>query len=81
MEWGSWHCTGDRNQDHPHGKEKTTSGKCYSRYFPVYIPEYVPKVVNACAHQKTCKEQAQTSFIINQKEKQHAFLTPVIFIQ
>ena len=21
MEWGSWHCTGDRDQDHPHGKE------------------------------------------------------------
>ena len=21
MEWGSWHCTGDRNQDHPHGQE------------------------------------------------------------
>ena len=21
LEWGSWHCTGDRDQDHPHGKE------------------------------------------------------------
>ena len=21
MEWGLWHCTGDRDQDHPHGKE------------------------------------------------------------
>ena len=21
MEWGSWHCTGDRDQDRPHGKE------------------------------------------------------------
>ena len=21
MDWGSWHCTGDRDQDHPHGKE------------------------------------------------------------
>ena len=21
MEWGSWHCAGDRDQDHPHGKE------------------------------------------------------------
>ena len=21
MEWGSWHWTGDRDQDHPHGKE------------------------------------------------------------
>ena len=21
MKWGSWHCTGDRNQDHPYGKE------------------------------------------------------------
>ena len=21
MDGGSWHCTGDRNQDHPHGKE------------------------------------------------------------
>ena len=21
MEWGSWHCTGDRDQDHPHGKK------------------------------------------------------------
>ena len=21
MEWGSWHCTGDRDQDHPDGKE------------------------------------------------------------
>ena len=22
MDWGSWHCTGDRDQDHLHGKEK-----------------------------------------------------------
>ena len=21
VQWGSWHCTGDRDQDHPHGKE------------------------------------------------------------
>ena len=21
MEWGSWHCTGDRDQDHPQEKE------------------------------------------------------------
>ena len=21
MDWGSWHCTGDRDQDHPNGKE------------------------------------------------------------
>ena len=21
MDVGSWHCTGDRDQDHPHGKE------------------------------------------------------------
>ena len=21
MEWGSWHCTGDRDQDHPHEKK------------------------------------------------------------
>jgi len=21
MEWGLWHCTGDRDQDHPHGKK------------------------------------------------------------
>ena len=21
MEWGSWHCTGDRDQDHSHGKK------------------------------------------------------------
>ena len=21
MDGGSWHCTGDRDQDHPHGKE------------------------------------------------------------
>ena len=21
MDWGSWHCTGDRDQDHLHGKE------------------------------------------------------------
>ena len=21
MEWGLWHRTGDRDQDHPHGKE------------------------------------------------------------
>ena len=25
MEWGSWHCTGDRDQDHPHGKEMQQS--------------------------------------------------------
>ena len=25
MEWGSWHCTGDRHQDHPHGKEMQKS--------------------------------------------------------
>ena len=25
MEWGSWHCTGDRDQDHPHGKEMQKS--------------------------------------------------------
>ena len=23
VEWGSWHWTGDRDQDHPHGKEST----------------------------------------------------------
>ena len=21
MDWGSWHCIGDRDQDHPHGKK------------------------------------------------------------
>ena len=25
MEWGSWHYTGDRDQDHPHGKEMQES--------------------------------------------------------
>ena len=25
MEWGSWHCTADRDQDHPHGKEMQKS--------------------------------------------------------
>ena len=25
MEWGLWHCTGDRDQDHPHGKEMQKS--------------------------------------------------------
>ena len=25
MEWDSWHCTGDRDQDHPHGKEMQKS--------------------------------------------------------
>ena len=25
MEWGSWHCTGDRDQDHRHGKEMQKS--------------------------------------------------------
>ena len=25
MDGGSWHCTGDRNQDHPHGKEMQKS--------------------------------------------------------
>ena len=25
MEWGSWHCTGDKDQDHPHGKEMQKS--------------------------------------------------------
>ena len=25
MEWGSWHCTGYRDQDHPHGKEMQKS--------------------------------------------------------
>ena len=25
MKWGSWHCTGDRDQDHPHGKEMQKS--------------------------------------------------------
>ena len=25
MEWGSWHCTGDRDQDHPRGKEMQKS--------------------------------------------------------
>ena len=25
MEWGSWHCTGDRDQEHPHGKERQKS--------------------------------------------------------
>ena len=23
--WDSWHCTGDRDQDHPHGKEMQKS--------------------------------------------------------
>ena len=25
MDWGSWHCTGDRDQDHHHGKEMQKS--------------------------------------------------------
>ena len=25
MDGGSWHCTGDRDQDHPHGKEMKKS--------------------------------------------------------
>ena len=25
MEWGLWHCIGDRDQDHPHGKEMQKS--------------------------------------------------------
>ena len=25
MDWGLWHCTGDRDQDHPHGKEMQKS--------------------------------------------------------
>ena len=25
MEWGSWHCTGDRDQDHSHEKEMQKS--------------------------------------------------------
>ena len=25
MEWGSWHCTGDRDQDHPQEKEMQKS--------------------------------------------------------
>ena len=25
MDGGSWHCTGDRDQDHPHGKEMQKS--------------------------------------------------------
>ena len=25
MDWGLWHCTRDRNQDHPHGKETQIS--------------------------------------------------------
>ena len=25
MDGGSWHCTGDRDQDHPHGKEMEKS--------------------------------------------------------
>ena len=25
MEWGLWHCTGDRDQDHSHGKEMQKS--------------------------------------------------------
>ena len=33
MVGGSWHCTGDRDQDHPHGKEmqkaKWLSGERY----------------------------------------------------
>ena len=25
MDWGLWHCTGDRDQDHSHGKEMQKS--------------------------------------------------------
>ena len=25
MDWGLWHCTGDRNKDHPIGKEMQKS--------------------------------------------------------
>ena len=25
MDWGSWHCTGKRNREHPHGKEMQKS--------------------------------------------------------
>ena len=27
MDGGLWHCTGDRDQDHPHGKEMQKSKK------------------------------------------------------
>ena len=27
MEWGLWYCTGDRDQDHPHGKEMQQTNK------------------------------------------------------
>ena len=29
MDGGSWHCTGDRDQDHPHGKEMQKSKKAW----------------------------------------------------
>ena len=30
--WGSWHCTGDRDQDHPHGKEMQKKKKKANSY-------------------------------------------------
>ena len=31
MDGGSWHCTGDRGQDHPHGKEMQKSKMAVER--------------------------------------------------
>ena len=30
MDGGSWHCTGDRDQDHPHRKKKCKKAKWLS---------------------------------------------------
>ena len=35
MEWGLWHCTGDRDQDHSHGKEMEKSKMAVKEQIPV----------------------------------------------
>ena len=40
MEWGSWPCTGDRDQDYPHGKEMQIKMVIMIKYYYLNKCEY-----------------------------------------
>ena len=37
MEWGSWFCTGDRDEDYPHGKEMQKSKVVSEEAFQIAV--------------------------------------------
>ena len=37
MDGGPWHCTGDRDQDHPYGKEMQKSKMAVEKDLPIAV--------------------------------------------